>query len=157
MSKLLITKHDTCVESEESDDGALTSEESMPKSLIRGKINDENSCEKELKWENVSGVEDTDESRDLKHDKGSKEKEKTTRIRDPVVSQSNNNEQAVLLGLVDTSSSKSLGKREAINEAKDEAMKNDKKAKCKTKDGVLETRESASIANMKLRQHTKRR
>ena len=52
----------------------------------------ENSCEKDLKWENVSGVEDTDERRDLKHDKGSKEKEKTTRIRDPVVSQSNNNE-----------------------------------------------------------------
>ena len=54
MPKILIIKHDVGIKSEESDDNLLTSEDSMPKLLIIDKSNNENSCEKIIKWEILS-------------------------------------------------------------------------------------------------------
>ena len=84
--------------------------------LIRDKCDNENSCEKELKWENLSGTEDTDEIRDLKDDKDSKDKTKS--LGSDIISsvKVNNYEWIVLVGLANTVSSKILGKLEAINE-----------------------------------------
>ena len=68
-----------------------------------------------------------------------------------------NDEHAVLLGLVDAGSSKSFKKRESTQTTKDVVTTENKRAKWKTKDGVPETKESASVSSMKLLQLAKRR
>ena len=50
-----------------------------------------------------------------------------------------------------------FGEREATDETKDLKIKNDKKVKLKTKAGMLETREVASIINVKLPRFAKLR
>ena len=62
-----------------------------------------------------------------------------------------------LLGLVDTGSSKKIGKREVIKEIEDVVMKNDKRVKWKTKADMLEISDSASVISMKSPQFSKRR
>ena len=58
--KILIPNRDAEIESDESDDDALSSEGSMPKLFIRNNDTEIESCEKEFEWEKLIDTEDTD-------------------------------------------------------------------------------------------------
>ena len=65
------------------------------------------------------------------------------------------NEWKVLLGLVDSGSSKSLAKKSAVENVTDSEMQKSETAKWKTNAGVFATESKANIENAKLPQFTK--
>ena len=64
-------------------------------------------------------------------------------------------EHEVLLGLVDSGSSKTLVKKSATQGTKDMKMSQSKPAKWKTKAGMFKTQHTANLENAKLPQFTK--
>ena len=155
MPELIVRNRGLCADSMGSDRDASTSVKIMPKLLTRKKNAEDTNLENEQEWENLDDTDD--EAYDVQDASVSKSKKKPLGSETLLSAKTKENECVTLLGLVDAGSSRSLGKREAMQTIKDVKITADEKIKWKTKAGVLETKEPAQVWNMTLPQLTKRR